>query len=503
MHTMERNSVLGGFAYVLNAAGKTVAKGLVATSEVFGSFGGMVDGAAGKLKQFSLSGKIQLPGTEASKLRKRIKEYEAIIQQRYLEIGRESANTGGDDEESQKATILKLIEEVREYDQEIKRLKGNLVEMDRKPDTARPARATSKGRRKPVDKTQALSELQAAIRGAVETGHFANESARATFKKVAEDLLDEDAEVRALAASELGKLGNPACVGVLVAAARLDDPDLVMEAINALSGVEDPAALELFKESTAHPKFGVRLISLRGVYKLAPVEEAGPILIGALVDEHPEVRRTVAAYLGWKDFPGAGPALIQCLRDEDANVRKSAVTALASLRDENAVPSLIQTLADSSLEIREKTLDALQSIIGKPVKFDVTATDQDQERAIVSLLEWWNALNSGAEVHAPAEAQEPAEKPAPVQADEIVVEAVAENMQASAAPVQESAISDFGLPEPVTWDGSSESVSSSIDAEAIKDMSKGDLLAYCDKHGIACDPKLTKAEIKKILLGNP
>jgi HEAT repeat protein len=276
-----------------------------------------------------------------------------------------------------------------------------------------------------------------------------------------------------------------------------------MEAINALSGVEDPAALELFKESTAHPKFGVRLISLRGVYKLAPVEEAGPILIGALVDEHPEVRRTVAAYLGWKDFPGAGPALIQCLRDEDANVRKSAVTALASLRDENAVPSLIQTLADSSLEIREKTLDALQSIIGKPVKFDVTATDQDQERAIVSLLEWWNALNSGAEVHAPAEAQEPAEKPAPVQADEIVVEAVAENMQASAAPVQESAISDFGLPEPVTWDGSSESVSSSIDAEAIKDMSKGDLLAYCDKHGIACDPKLTKAEIKKILLGNP
>jgi len=59
------------------------------------------------------------------------------------------------------------------------------------------------------------------------------------------------------------------------------------------------------------------------------------------------------------------------------------------------------------------------------------------------------------------------------------------------------------MPEPVSWDGSSEPAAPVIDIEAIRDMNKGDLLAYCDRHGIECDPKLTKAEIKKMLLGNP
>jgi len=407
-----RSIVLKGMAAALNAGGRAVAFALDKTS-------GAVEGVcsvAGKLgelpglgRKAAASGAGLFSRGKAREYDKQIREYEKQIKLRYVAIGKQSVH--GQDPEStlEKESIQKLIADIREYEAEIERLKSQKNEASTSPRKARPQAerpAAAKAGAGRIEKTT-VADLRAVIDRTAKKAVFDSPSQQATFRKIAEDLLDEELEIRMLAAAELGKSGMPAAVVALLAAARLDDPELTTEIINALINLGDARALDLFTEFAAHPAYRVRMACLRGLYKLGDEDTAAPMLIAALRDEHPEVRRTGVTFLGWKDYPDAVPALVQCLRDEDDSVRKGAVSALANLNDPNAVLPLIKLLGDNVLEIREKALEAVRGISGEDLAFDVTASGAALEAAINETLNWWQRQRSGPDAAMARDAVQP------------------------------------------------------------------------------------------------
>jgi hypothetical protein len=215
------------------------------------------------------------------------------------------------------------------------------------------------------------------------------------FSKVAGDFLDSEMEIKCLAAAELGKIGNSAAVPILLEAVKFENLDLTSEVINSLITIGDARAIPLFKQEVVSSKHRVRIGCLRGLYKLADNEDAMPLLIEALRDGHPEVRRTALTFIGWKDYTGAVPSVIQCLRDEEPRVRRAAVSTLANLKDDAAVPHLINVLGDRDIEVRVKALEALKVISGEDISFDIHASRNALVEAINSFKDWWQKERLG------------------------------------------------------------------------------------------------------------
>src|SRR5208283_2905147 len=119
--------------------------------------------------------------------------------------------------ESEKVT--ELIGKVRDYEQEINRLQARITEMGEMDALRR--EEEKKEKVKPVVKKvkvldeQVAAAVRAAIDKAIKHGGFDSDSQREIFKKIANDLLDEEMEVRILAAAELGKMGIKPAVDVL------------------------------------------------------------------------------------------------------------------------------------------------------------------------------------------------------------------------------------------------------------------------------------------------
>lgn len=547
MEARKKSGLLGGVATVMNAGGHAV---VVVCEKTSGALGDVVS-AVRNISFLPTKVGGLFSRSDSKNIEEKIRDYETKIKMRYLEIGKESAHTDDLENTLQKESIQKLISDIREYEQEVMQLKDQIVELKagrKKAQRVVPEpEAAEVPAFEPLDREQAERNLRAAIDRAVHKGVFKGASDKAIFTKVAQDLFDNDVEVRMLATAELGKMGNPVATPVLMEVARQGDTDLTIEALNGLITLGGPAAIGLFKELASHPKYRVRMLCLRGIYKLATDEEAGPLLIAALWDEHPEVRRTAVTFLGWKDYADTVPSLVQCLRDEDDNVRKGTVAALANLRDQNSVLPLLKVLGDKNLEIREKALEALRSITGESIAFDVNARNSVLEEGINSLITWWQDKLIGKVAAAPAPAAEtpaataPAPEAAPAPAKEAAPAKMAVQPEAASVPSERNlkataivdevaaqprsaqeplaASDDFSLPS-VEWDGSALGTVESPQAgvlvtpaepapakkavmptmEALNEMNKADLIAQCERMGVECDPKLNKAEIKKLLL---
>jgi HEAT repeat protein len=301
-------------------------------------------------------------------------------------------------------------------------------------------------------------------------------------------MLDAEMEIKVLSAAELGKIGNEAAVLILLEAAHFDSPDLISEIVNSLIMIGDLRAIPLLKENTNHPKYRVRIGCLRGLYKLAHTQEAMPMLLEALRDEHPEVRRTAATFIGWKDYAEAAPSLVQCLRDEDARVRKAAVAAVANIKDSLAVLPLINLLKDKDLEIREKAFDAIKVISGEEITFDVNASGKELTEAINNLRDWWQ--------------QERLDKEEVTEAEEVTEpeEAAAEAPEAKEADERQAEI-EQAWAEGEAAEEEAEAEEYEYTHESLMRMTKAELLSMCEERGIESDEKMTKSEISYLILG--
>ena len=284
-----------------------------------------------------------------------------------------------------------------EYENQIKILKLKNKEMIFKGKIRK-----KKSRKSTVDAKPKINEIQDkvtiqqidkvvknSIRVAVKKGAFKTPQEEKIFLKVAKDFLENEMEIKCLAAIELRKIGNEAAIPILMDAVKYGGSDLVSEIINSCTALDDIRAIPLFIKKVESPNSKVRIGCLRGIFKLADDDVCMSILIKSLKDSHPDVRRTALTLIEWKKYEDAVPFVIQCLMDEEAKVRKTAVLTLANLKNESSVFSLIEVLEDKDLEIREKALDAIISIAGEKIDFDVNVTEKQLLSDVLRLKQWW------------------------------------------------------------------------------------------------------------------
>ncbi len=409
--TQERSGFMGGVAKALNAGGNAVIIVYDAAASVLLKLIETAKKAPDlheKTKDLITKGiGIVKPG-EITRIEKKITEYETQIKQLYFEIGKEGANFSGDERPLESDVVKKLIADVKEYEREIQRLQTRIVDI--KDDKAAAsllkkeqkkatglAEIKEKAKKDKATNEQIIRLVDAAIKKAIKGGEFESLSEMEIFSKVAGDFLDSEMEIKCLAAAELGKIGNTAAVPILLEAVKFENLDLTSEVINSLITIGDARAIPLFKQEVVSSKHRVRIGCLRGLYKLADNEDAMPLLIEALRDGHPEVRRTALTFIGWKDYAGAVPSVIQCLRDEEPRVRRAAVSTLANLKDDAAVPHLINVLGDKDIEVRVKALEALKVISGEDITFDIHASRSALVEAINSFKDWWQKERLGSD----------------------------------------------------------------------------------------------------------
>ncbi|MBF0465235.1 MAG: HEAT repeat domain-containing protein [Nitrospirae bacterium] len=400
---------------MLNASGKAMVKTYDITSSLFMKTANTVKSvtpdATVKTKRFfedgfkklSISGewtkdlfisgykKLIKPG-EKKELESKIEEYGEKIKNLYLEIGKKGAST----EKPEADDVQKLIGEVREFEQEIQRLRSRMTELDDLQREEDFKQTEAKKEVKPPKKKlkvsgeQTVNALKLAIEKALKQGEFDSDSEKAIFGKIANDLLDVEMEIKILAATELGKMGIKAAVAVLLEAVAFDNPYLNVEIINSLINIGAPQALNLCKEMANGANQRLRICSLRGLYKMGSDEEIIPYFLNALKDEHPEVRRSAATFLGWKNIQDSVPGLIQSLQDKDETVRNAAVSALSNIRDTSSVLPLIRALSDDNMEIKQKALETIRVVTNSDVSFNVELVGEELSQAIENLKKWWH-----------------------------------------------------------------------------------------------------------------
>ncbi|MCG6552096.1 MAG: HEAT repeat domain-containing protein [Candidatus Magnetominusculus sp. LBB02] len=482
-------------------SGDYIAGGVSKMGELFSRVDfGSIDFGALKMPELKL-------GSGKDDLRDKIAEYEGKIKNLYFEIGKEGAS----EDKSDSDKVRKMIEDVKDYEKEIQRLKARIVELEdlkreesqKKSETKRETAKTSK---KKLAEPQVDSLIKSAIEKALKHGKFETDSDKAIFNKIANDLLDMEMDVKILAATELGKMGNKASSGVLVEAVHYDNHYLTAEVINSLINIGDKKAVAICKEMAASSNPKVRMNSLRGLYKLGKEDEIYPYLTDALKDEHADVRRQAVTFLGWKDCAEAVPGLVQSLQDKDESVRKAAVSALANIKDNSAVLPLMRTLADDNLEIRQKSLEAIKMISAKDITFNIELTGEALAKSVSELKDWWQRermdgiSDEVVEQYADVTAS-PQEQYSYSQTYETPVETSPEAAPEEASSYEEPSA---GPQQSASVDSGDETTSATPQTEKpsaseIKRMSKSELISVCQGLGIDCDDTFTKAELINLL----
>ncbi len=469
----ERSRLKGSVAKVINASGSAAAWAYDMTSAGVGkalSVAKRTPVLPEKVMDIFASGFDMVRRGEKKQLEDRIKEYERKIKSLYFQIGKKGASYSGDKRALETASVKKLIADVREHEKEIQRMRDRIAQIKKEKKARAFGLKKLRKTKKLAKKSDRASDeklkkrVESAIAKAVKHGEFQTRSEREIFDKVANDLLDSEMEIKVLAAAELGKIGNNAAMPILIEVSNFGHPDLTSEVINSLIMLGDSRAVRVFKKNADHSNYRVRIGCIRGLYKLAEDQEALPVLTKGLKDEHPEVRRTAATFIGWKDYADAAPSLVQCLRDEDARVRKAAVSALANIKDSLAVLPLIKVLGDKDLEIREKSLDAIKVITGEEIAFDLHGSGKELTEAINNLRDWWQQERLGKKKLA----------------DAVVTAEAAEETAKSERVAEEEAEFTY---------------------ESLMRMTKSELLSLCEERGIKCREKQTKSEISQLILG--
>ncbi|MBF0465148.1 MAG: HEAT repeat domain-containing protein [Nitrospirae bacterium] len=400
--TQGKSSILDGFARALNASGSAILNMYDTTADLVSKAANSVVNITPRMpalpkfpdNMFS-SLRLTKPGEKKS-LDAKIKDYEGKVKKLYAEVGRLSAE--GEDAESE--SIGAIVRQVKDYEREIERLKtrqAELKELENQEEAQRhqsKSATSSLNKKGKPDESKVAASVEAAIQRAIRSKEFLTDSEREIFAKIAGDILDSEMEIKIMAVSELGRFGFKAAVPILIEAAGYKNPYLISDIINALINLDDTSAIPFLKEAARFSNFRVRVGALRGLYKLAGDDNAIPVLLNALKDEHQEVRKTAATFLGWRDSSDTVPALVQALHDRDEGVKKSAITALSTIKDKSAVSPLIRTLTDESRDIREKALEAINTITGEYVSFNVDLTGDVLASEIDKLRRWWQGVKT-------------------------------------------------------------------------------------------------------------
>lgn len=326
-------------------------------------------------------------GLNKAEVQARIAMLDNRIREMYLQIGKIGSDSDDIDGLLATVEVQDIIEQIKKLEDESSALTKYLNELEASEQQGVSVRKLSVKPRSGFE-GRTLKRMIAAIEHGIKKATFALRSDAIIFEKALQDLLDYEMDIKRLAVSELGRLGNKHAAPAMKEALSINNPELQAEIINALIQIEDKDVFAVCKRFVAHDYAGIRTACIRGLYK-AGQSESVPLLIEALKDENIEVRNSSAMFLGWLEANKAVPALLQAAADEDLRVRKSAILSIANIRDAGSVLPLIRLLSDDSGEIRDKIIAALERITGESIEFNIGADVQERLKSIERLKEWW------------------------------------------------------------------------------------------------------------------
>jgi HEAT repeat protein len=327
-------------------------------------------------------------GLTKAEVQAKLAMIENRIRELYLEIGK--MGTGRDDVDGILATAEAeaIIEKIKKLEDEGNALNKYLAELQAAERQGLPLTKFSVKPRGAVE-GQLFKRLSAVAETCTRKATFTLRSDAIIFQKALRDLLEAEMDIKRLAVSELGRLGNKHAGPVLKEALSIDNQELQAEIVNALIQIDDNEVVSVCQRHVTHPYAGVRAACVRGLYKVGQ-GQAAPLLIEALKDDNVEVRNSSAMFLGWLESKPAVPSLLQvAAADSDHRVRKSALQALENIRDQGAVLPLIRLLNDDSKDIRDKVLVVLERITGEALS--VSGGDDAKARLadVNRLKDWW------------------------------------------------------------------------------------------------------------------
>jgi HEAT repeat protein len=382
------NALYGGLVLAVKTSGRSV-----------GYAGRVAGGVCDTAKQIMGYGSKKSAGMFTGGLRKKfgltraeVQAKLAIIDNRirelYLEIGKMGSSTDDIDGVLATAPAEAIIETIKKLEDEAGALNKYLAGLEAAEQQGLPLARFSVKPRGAVE-GQLFKRMSSIAGSCIKKATFTLRSDAIIFEKALRDLIEAEMDIKRLAVSELGKLGNKHAGPALKEALSINDPELQAEIINALIQIDDAEVLSVCERHLKHPYTGVRTACVRGLYKVGQTA-AGPLLIEALKDENMEVRNSAAMFLGWIESQEAIPSLLQvAAADNDLRVRKSAIQALENIRNQDAVLPLIRLLGDDLPDIREKALVTLERITGETLEVSKSDDVNDRLADVNRLKNWW------------------------------------------------------------------------------------------------------------------
>lgn len=193
-------------------------------------------------------------------------------------------------------------------------------------------------------------------------------------------LSDADGEVRATAATLLGRLGDPRAITPLLVA--LQDPYTARAAALALGHLGAGEAVPALMQAMKHADVVIRFAAVSALGQLRD-PQAVDALIYALHEPDVSVQKQAARALSQIGDPRAIPHLVEALHDSRLAVRGVAAEALSWFADPATVPALIEALWDT------RSHDPQPDEQPNPVYAIVEALEViGSEAAVAALADW-------------------------------------------------------------------------------------------------------------------
>lgn len=199
---------------------------------------------------------------------------------------------------------------------------------------------------------------------------------------------DANWRVRWRAVEELAKRKENQAINPLLSRLNDEHPSVRRRVIEALGQLGDERAIDPLLAQLAEQDKTLRMATVKVLAQFECQQVAQAFERMLTDDPAGQVRATLVALLEPWSQERAVPLLLRALADSDPEVRKNAVRALGNLGDRQVTGPLIATLADET--VRVPALEALGKL--------------GDERAVDPLLSYLFAREAGIEVHLAAAA---------------------------------------------------------------------------------------------------
>lgn len=194
--------------------------------------------------------------------------------------------------------------------------------------------------------------------------HVEANNRKLAVKSLIATLRDEDAEVRAVAASSLTNYHDEGAVPYLETALHDESKDVRANAARTLGFIRSKASVGPLLRALEDEESEVRAGAAVALGQLGSATPVDPLL-NALLDEDGRVRRRAVIALGNIGSKSVVDQLLNALQDEDYEMRKCAAIALGQIGEESTFEPLLEALEDGEALVREHVIESLSRIGGE------------------------------------------------------------------------------------------------------------------------------------------